>query len=116
MPSACMYGISIAQSFPAHICTALTLIGDSALFMLFQQLWLYAGNHSFAKSYNQMIPDTWNVINDQVCFKMLVLQQIHVSAFMRLSLCGMYGAKAPAHSSSTGHQHPVSIQHASFLL
>ena len=24
------------------------------------------GNHAFAKDYNQMVPDTWSIINDQV--------------------------------------------------
>ena len=25
------------------------------------------GNHAFARSYNAVVPDTWSVINDQVC-------------------------------------------------
>lgn len=25
------------------------------------------GNHNFARDYNRMVPDTWSVINDQVC-------------------------------------------------
>ena len=30
------------------------------------------GNHAFAREYNAMVPDTWSVINDQVCFQLLL--------------------------------------------
>ena len=26
------------------------------------------GNHAFANDYNRVVPDTWSIINDQVCF------------------------------------------------
>ena len=31
------------------------------------------GNHAFAREYNTMVPDTWSVINDQVCNLLLML-------------------------------------------
>ena len=30
------------------------------------------GNHAFAQDYNTMVPDTWSVINDQVCLVVLL--------------------------------------------
>ena len=26
-----------------------------------------AGNHAFAREFNDLVPDTWSIINDQVC-------------------------------------------------
>jgi len=34
-----------------------------------------AGNHAFAREFNDLVPDTWSIINDQVCACNLTLKR-----------------------------------------
>lgn len=34
------------------------------------------GNHNFARDYNRMVPDTWSIINNQVCLQHLQIRTV----------------------------------------
>lgn len=44
------------------------------------------GNHAFARDYNHMVPDTWNIINDQVLSKIWSLYKVCL-CYRALQVC-----------------------------
>ena len=50
-----------------------------------------AGNHAFAAEYNQLVPDTWHVINDQVGTGELPLPRASSSAFAAMPAVPLQG-------------------------